>query len=111
MSLGLCKNEIKSCNEHSKWKLLFLLYALNNLLTYSLVQDLSPPRVLVLVAQSCPTLQHMDCSPPGFSVHGIVQARILEWVAMAFSRGSSQPLLLLLLLLSHFGRVRLCATP
>ena len=31
----------------------------------------------------------MDCSPPGFSVHGIVQARILEWVAISFSRGSS----------------------
>ena len=33
----------------------------------------------------------MDCSPPGFSVHGILQARILEWVAMPFSRGSSRP--------------------
>ena len=33
----------------------------------------------------------MDCSPPGFSVHGILQARILEWVAMTSSRGSSQP--------------------
>ena len=33
----------------------------------------------------------MDCSPPGSSVHGILQARILEWVAIPFSRGSSQP--------------------
>jgi len=33
----------------------------------------------------------MDCSPPGFSVHGILQARILEWVAIPFSRGTSQP--------------------
>ena len=33
----------------------------------------------------------MDCSPPGFSVHGILQARILEWVAFPFFRGSSQP--------------------
>ena len=33
----------------------------------------------------------MDCSPPGSSVHGISQARILEWVAVAFSRGSSRP--------------------
>ena len=32
-----------------------------------------------------------DCSPPGSSVHGIFQARILEWVAIFFSRGSSQP--------------------
>ena len=46
----------------------------------------------VLVAQSCPTLcDPMDYSPPGSSVHGILQARILEWVAMPFSRGSSQP--------------------
>ena len=42
------------------------------------------------VAQSCPTLcDPMDCSPPGSSVHGILQARILEWVAMPSSRGSS----------------------
>ena len=33
----------------------------------------------------------VDCSPPGSSVHGILQARILEWVAMLFSRGSSRP--------------------
>ena len=33
----------------------------------------------------------MDCSLPGSSVHGILQARILEWVAISFSRGSSQP--------------------
>ena len=42
--------------------------------------------------QSCPTLcDPMNCSPPGFSVHGILQTRILEWVAISFSRGSSQP--------------------
>ena len=44
----------------------------------------------MLVAQSCPTLCNpKDCSPPGSSVHGILQARILEWVAIPFSRGSS----------------------
>ena len=44
------------------------------------------------VTQSCPTLCNlMDCSLPGSSVHGIFQARILEWVATSFSRGSSQP--------------------
>ena len=38
------------------------------------------------VAQSCPTLSDpMDCSPPGSSVHGILQARVLEWAATAFS--------------------------
>ena len=42
--------------------------------------------------ESCPTLfDPMDCSPSGSSVHGIVQARILEWVAASFSRGSSDP--------------------
>ena len=41
---------------------------------------------------SCPTLcDPMDCSPPGSSVHGNLQARRLAWVAMPFSRGSSQP--------------------
>ena len=46
----------------------------------------------VLVTQSCPTLcDPMDYSPPGSFVHGILQARILEWVAILFSRGSSQP--------------------
>ena len=44
------------------------------------------------VAQSCPTLcDPVDCSLPGSSVHGIFQARILEWVAISFSRGSSWP--------------------
>ena len=42
--------------------------------------------------QSCPTLcDPMDHSPPGSSIHGILQARIPEWVAMLSSRGSSQP--------------------
>ena len=45
-----------------------------------------------LVAKSCPTLcDPMDCSLPNFSVHGLLQARILEWVAMHSSRGSSRP--------------------
>ena len=77
----------------------------------------------------------MGCSPPSSSVHGIFQARILEWVVMPSFRGSSWPRdqtciscigtqvlyhwdsrevqtgVLLLLLLSRFSRVRLCATP
>ena len=44
------------------------------------------------VTQSCPTLcDPMDCSPQSSSVHGILQARVLEWVAISFSRGSSRP--------------------
>ena len=47
--------------------------------------------VKVLVAQSCPTLCNpMDCSLPSSSAHGILQAKILEWVSISFSRGSSQ---------------------
>ena len=48
--------------------------------------------VLCLVAQSCLILCNpMDCSPPGFSVHGILQARILEWVPFPFSRDLPKP--------------------
>ena len=48
--------------------------------------------VVVLVVQSCLTLCNpMDCSLPCYFVHGTLQARILEWVAISFSRGSSRP--------------------
>ena len=57
----------------------------------------------VKVAQSCLTL----CDPVDYTVHGILQARILEWVAVPFSRGSSQPrsptLQAILYQLSHRG--------
>ena len=46
-----------------------------------------PGKVKVKVTHSCPTL----CDPMNSTVHGILQARILEWVAFPFSRGSSQP--------------------
>ena len=49
-------------------------------------------KVKVLVPQACLTLcSPMECSPPGFSVRGILQVRILEWAAIPFSEGSSQP--------------------
>ena len=58
-----------------------------------------PLKVRVLLAQSCLTLcDPVDCSPPGSSVHGILQPRILEWVAMQCSG----------LLLSHLGRIIQC---
>ena len=47
----------------------------------------SESEVKVKAAQLCPTL----CNPTDYTVHGILQARILEWVAFSFSRGSSQP--------------------
>ena len=46
----------------------------------------------VLITQLCLTVCDLiDCSPPGSSLHGILQERILEWVAIPFSRGSFQP--------------------
>ena len=45
------------------------------------------PHVKVKVAQLCPAL----CDPVDYTVHGILQARILEWVTLPFSKGSSQP--------------------
>ena len=54
------------------------------------VWELLVSNALCLVAQLCPTLcDPMDCSPPGSFVHGIVQAKILEWVAISYPRGSS----------------------
>ena len=51
-----------------------------------------PCYLFCVCAQLCPTLcDPMDGSPPGSSLHGISQARILEWVAISYSRGSSQP--------------------
>ena len=47
-------------------------------------------QMVCVCAQLCPTLcDPTDCSPPGSSVHGILQERILEWVAISYSRGSS----------------------
>ena len=55
------------------------------------------------VARLCLTLSDpMDCSPPGSSIHGILQARVLEWVAISFSNAC---------MLSCFSRVQLCVTP
>ena len=51
--------------------------------------SLKDEKLKVLVAQSCPTLCNlMDCSQSGSSVHGLLQTRILEWVAIPFSRES-----------------------
>ena len=55
-------------------------------------QNLAVKYLLSEVAQSCPTLcDPIDGSLPGSSVHGIFQARVLEWVAISFSRESSRP--------------------
>ena len=55
-------------------------------------EDVVRASVHAKLLQSCLTLcDPMDCSPPSSSVHGILQARLLEWVAMPSSRGSSRP--------------------
>ena len=60
--------------------------------THRIAQEPSGLGVLCLVAQSCLTLcDPVDCSPPGFSVHAILQARMLEWVAMPSSRDLPNP--------------------
>ena len=62
------------------------------------------------VAQSCPTLHDpMDCSPPGPSIHGIFQARVLEWVAIAFSP-IAQHTYFNPVVLNRFSCVQLCVT-
>ena len=56
------------------------------------IYPMPPHRYCCLVTKSCPTLCNpTDCSSLGSSVRGILQARILEWAAISFSRGSSQP--------------------
>ena len=92
----------------STCELLHIFQSLNQNVTSSMTPSLIPQirmnlcflwgslsiicAVLCLVTQSCPTLYNpMDGSPPGSSVHGILQARILEWVAIPSSRGSSPP--------------------
>ena len=71
-----------------------ITYELANTSTFKFTPKKKNPcmyvQILLLVTQSCLTLcDPMDCSPSGSSVHGILQARILEWVAIPFSRGCS----------------------
>ena len=80
-------------NQRAEWlqipKNIELRQKQDNVLETSWPADLF---VCVLVVQSYLTLCNpMDCNWPGSSVHGILKARILEWVAVAFSKGSSQP--------------------
>ena len=81
MIVKLCNISALSCFEMRNFPPLFPYFA-----HYTQVKSESE------VAQSCPTLSDpMDCSPPGSSVHGILQARILEWFAISFSRVSALP--------------------
>ena len=74
------------------WESLFRAHLCWTLAVWVLDATVNTALSFCLVAQSCPTLcDPLHCSPPGFSVHGISQARILEWVAGSFSRGSPCP--------------------
>ena len=74
-------------------KLIIIILAVNIMANFYQWDNKSVSKLCMhaKLLQSCPTLcDPMDCSPPGSSVHEIVQARILEWVAIPSSRGSSQ---------------------
>ena len=85
------------CSHEIKRHLLLGRKAMTNVDSIFKSRDITLPTKACIVkenevAQSCATLcDPMDCSPPGSSIHGIFQARIWEWVAISFSRGSSQP--------------------
>ena len=73
------------------------------------IENKRKKKVKVLVAQLCLTLcDPMDCSLPGLSVHGILQARILEWVVIPFSRGSNLGLLHRRQILYHLRNLLSC---
>ena len=71
---------------YSKWRIILISRLKNSQVKYVCAC------MHVKSLQSCVTLcDSMDCSPPGSSVHGVFQVRILEWVVIPFSRGSSRP--------------------
>ena len=81
-----------------KKKKLMVIWVANAMIRTSSLSYLIHPNITfnyalyAVCAQLCPTLCNpLNCSPPGSCVHGILQARILEWVAISCSRKSSQP--------------------
>ena len=80
-------------DELPAWKCCdYFLDGNNHFFFFFFLLTTSPSFPSCSVTQSCPALcDSMNCSLPGSSVHGILQARILEWVAIPFSRGSSWP--------------------
>ena len=84
-----CRLHVAFLRLHTKESVKYLIKILETFITCR--NDGSFGCVLCLVAQSCLTLcNSLNCSSPGSSVHGSLQARTLEWVAISFSTGSSQ---------------------
>ena len=95
-SVELNVNEIEQCVVFCIWLLWshITFWSFINIVIYnrSSFYFTSSITSVCLVTQSCLTVcDPMDCSPPGSSVQGVLQARILEWVVMPSSKGSSQP--------------------
>ena len=94
----VCSLRLEIREEHFHGHYNFLIYWMP---LFSYIYQLSPNihyqlwqyflSFCLLVTKSCLFVTPMDCSTPNSSVHGILQARILEWVAISFSRGSCQP--------------------
>ena len=83
---------LHSCSGHCKWGSWRLHQ--KGIWWEALMEILDVYAYMKVISISCSVVSDfdpMDCSPPGSSVHGILQARILEWVAIPFSRGSSWP--------------------
>ena len=88
-----CRTRLSDWTELNwgSWSLTQTLRKMRNWSVYKVAPSLEGCE-LCLVAQSCPTLcDPMDSNLPGSAVHGILQAKIVEWVAISFSRGFSQP--------------------
>ena len=84
------KNSLAFCLLPPKTLYICIMYSPN--LPHQQKNPLNHSSVAVLVAQSCPTLwDPVTCSLPGSSVRGILQARILEWISIPFSRGYFWP--------------------
>ena len=82
----------ESLTDHNICKYFLPVFGLSFHFVYCILWYVKAFQLRSAVAQLCPTLCYpVEYSPPGPSVHGIFQARILEWVAISFSRGSFQP--------------------
>ena len=88
ITYGICLSLADLFHCHCKFKKINYFFWLSSIPLYVCTFIYVP----VLVSQLCPPLcDPVDCGLPGFSVHGILQSRVLEWAAVSFSRESSQP--------------------